>query len=65
MNRKRWFAAATFFTVLLSQMLVYPDLENIVTTLGLAPGIAESTIFITAEYVAFIVAALLWGSYSD
>ena len=65
MNKKRWFAALTFFTVLLSQMLVYPDLENIVTTLGLAPGIAESTIFITAEYAAFIIAALLWGSYSD
>lgn len=65
MNYNRWLTSALFFTVLLSQILVYPDLENIVTTLGLAPGIAESTVFITAEYIAFIIAALLWGSYSD
>lgn len=65
MNPKRLLVGATFFTVMLSQMLVYPDLENIVVALGLAEGIAESTIFITAEYVAFIIAALIWGSYSD
>lgn len=65
MNYERWFASTLFFTILLSQMLMYPDLENIVTTLGLASGIADSTLFITAEYTAFIIAAVIWGSYSD
>ena len=51
--------------VLVSQVFLYPGLEDIVAALGAPPGIQAGMWFLVAEFAAFVVFAGVWGAISD
>lgn len=56
--------ALVVWTVLVSQVLLYPGLADTVEALG-GGGILDSTWFLLAEFGAFISCAVVWGVASD
>jgi len=57
--------ALVVWTVLVSQVLLYPGLEDTVAALGGGDTILASTWFLVVEFAAFVVCAVLWGIASD
>ncbi len=57
--------ALIVWSVLVSQVFLYPGLEDTVTALGGGDTILASTWFLVAEFGAFVVCAVLWGIGSD
>jgi MFS family permease len=57
--------ALVVWSVLVSQVLLYPGLDEIVSVLGGSESILAGTWFLVAEFGAFVVFAVLWGSVSD
>lgn len=53
------------WAVLISQVLIYPGLEDIVTALGGSDGIRDGMLFLVAEFAAFVAFATVWGLISD
>ena len=72
-DRDRVILAAVVFTVLFSQLLLYPGIGTLVATLGAEPGVspfAETAIsasmwFLVAEFVGYVAFVGLWGIASD
>lgn len=64
-TRDRTLLASIVFLVLLAQVLLYPGIDSLVTTLGATTPLAASTWFLAAEFVGFIAFAPLWGAASD
>ncbi|MUV88963.1 MFS transporter [Halapricum sp. CBA1109] len=57
--------ALVVWSVLVSQVLLYPGLSETVAALGGTAGILSETAFLVAEFAAFVVCATLWGAASD
>ncbi|WP_158855516.1 MFS transporter [Halorhabdus sp. CUG00001] len=57
--------AFVVWAVLVSQVFLYPGLEQLVRALGGGGGILPRTWFLVAEFGAFVVCAVLWGLASD
>jgi DHA1 family tetracycline resistance protein-like MFS transporter len=57
--------ALIVWSVLVSQVFLYPGLDETVTVLGGGDDILASTWFLVAEFGAFVVCAVLWGIVSD
>ncbi|UPM43881.1 MFS transporter [Halocatena salina] len=53
------------WSVLVSQVFLYPGLEDTVAALGGNGTILAGTWFLVAEFGAFVVCAVLWGVLSD
>lgn len=51
--------------VLISQVLLYPGVPDLVVTLGAPAGIDAGTRFLVAEFAAFVAFAVVWGVASD
>lgn len=64
-RRDRARLAAIVWGVLVSQVFLYPGLEDTVAVLGGGETILAGTWFLVAEFGAFIVCAVLWGVASD
>ena len=62
-NRLR--LAFVVWSVLISQVFLYPGLEETVIALGGGDHILAGTWFLVAEFGAFVVFAVLWGLLSD
>ena len=56
---------AVVLAVLISQVLLYPGVPNLVTALGAPAGIDAGTAFLVAEFAAFVAFAVVWGTASD
>ena len=57
--------AAVVFTVLFSQVLLYPGVPQLVDSLGGSGGLDASTPFLAAEFAGFVLFAGVWGALSD
>ncbi|GAB7011085.1 MFS transporter [Halorubrum trueperi] len=57
--------ALVVWSVLVSQVFLYPGLDEIVSVLGGGESILAGTWFLAAEFGAFVVCAVLWGIVSD
>ncbi|MFB6123448.1 MAG: MFS transporter [Haloferacaceae archaeon] len=57
--------AAIVWSVLVSQVFLYPGLADTVVALGGGDDILAGTWFLVAEFGAFVVCAVLWGAVSD
>ncbi|MFC7132412.1 MULTISPECIES: MFS transporter [Salinibaculum] len=57
--------ALVVWGVLVSQVFLYPGLDETVTALGGGESILAGTWFLVAEFGAFVVCAVLWGIASD
>ena len=57
--------ALVVWGVLLSQVFLYPGLEDTVAALGGGDDILAGMWFLVAEFGAFVVCAVLWGVASD
>jgi len=57
--------ALVVWSVLVSQVFLYPGLDETVSTLGGSESILAGTWFLVAEFGAFVVCAVLWGVLSD
>ncbi|QHS15670.1 MFS transporter [haloarchaeon 3A1-DGR] len=57
--------AAVVWLVLVSQVLVYPGVPDIVAALGAPGGVSAGMWFLTAEFAAFVAFAGVWGAASD
>jgi MFS family permease len=57
--------AIVVWSVLVSQVFLYPGLDEIVSVLGGSESILAGTWFLVAEFGAFVVCAVLWGIVSD
>ncbi|WP_255192683.1 MFS transporter [Natronobeatus ordinarius] len=72
-DRDRFILAAVVFTVLFSQLLLYPGIRTLVETLGAEPGaspfaetaLSASMWFLVAEFVGYVAFVGLWGIASD
>ncbi|MFC4356760.1 MFS transporter [Halobium salinum] len=66
-RRDRATLAAIVWAVLVSQVLLYPGVEDLVAVLGAGAdaGIDAGMWFLVAEFAAFVVCAGLWGAASD
>jgi MFS family permease len=73
-TRDRTVLAAVIFAVLFGQVLLYPGIPDLVSTLGATPstwggGVDEvldaGKWFLTAEFLGFVLCAGLWGALSD
>jgi MFS family permease len=53
------------FVVLLSQVLLYPGIADLVSALGASTDLDASMWFLVAEFAAFVICASLWGALSD
>ena len=51
--------------VLVSQVFLYPGLEDIIAALGVTSGIQAGMWFLVAEFGAFVAFAGVWGAISD
>jgi MFS family permease len=63
-RRDRLVLAVVVWSVLVSQVLLYPGLADLVVALG-ASGIDAATAFLVAEFGAFVAFASVWGAVSD
>jgi MFS family permease len=63
--RERTRLALVVWIVLVSQVLLYPGLEETIAALGGGEGILAGTSFLVAEFASFVVCAVLWGIASD
>lgn len=57
--------ALVVWGVLVSQVLVYPGVEDVIAALGAPPGIRAGMWFLVAEFAAFVAFATVWGAASD
>jgi MFS family permease len=57
--------ALVVWSVLVSQVFLYPGLAETVVALGGSGDILSGTWFLVAEFGAFVVCAVLWGAASD
>lgn len=57
--------AAVVFTVLFSQVLLYPGVPQLVESLGGSSELDTSTPFLAAEFAGFVLFAGVWGALSD
>ncbi|MDS0293061.1 MFS transporter [Halogeometricum luteum] len=57
--------ALAVWTVLVSQVLLYPGLSDLVAAFGVESTTATRTLFLVAEYAAFVAFAGVWGAVSD
>ena len=64
-TRTRITLAAIVFVVLFAQVLLYPGIDVLVTTLGADTRLDASMWFLAAEFAAFIAFAGVWGATSD
>ncbi|MFA9418012.1 MFS transporter [Natrinema sp. HArc-T2] len=53
------------WSVLVSQVFLYPGLDETVSALGGSESILAGTWFLVAEFGAFVLCAVLWGVASD
>ncbi|ELY67262.1 major facilitator superfamily MFS_1, partial [Natronococcus jeotgali DSM 18795] len=53
------------WSVLVSQVFLYPGLDEIVSVLDGGESLLAGTWFLVAEFGAFVVCAVLWGIVSD
>jgi MFS family permease len=63
-RRDRLVLAVVVWCVLVSQVLLYPGLSDLVVALG-ADGLDAATAFLVAEVAAFVAFASVWGALSD
>ena len=63
--RPRVRLAVVVWAVLVSQVLLYPGLDGLITALGAPGGVRAGMWFLVAEYAAFVVCAVVWGAASD
>jgi MFS family permease len=56
---------AVVLAVLISQVLLYPGVPNLVVALGAPAGIDAGMWFLVAEFGAFVTFAVVWGAASD
>jgi MFS family permease len=56
---------AVVLAVLVSQVLLYPGVPDLVVALGAPAGIDAGTWFLVAEFAAFVTFAVVWGAASD
>ncbi|WP_224450012.1 MFS transporter [Haloprofundus salilacus] len=64
-RRDRITLALSVWAVLVSQVLLYPGVSDLVRALGGAGDLDAGMWFLVAEYAAFVVFAGLWGALSD
>lgn len=57
--------ALVVWSVLVSQVFLYPGLDEIVSVLDGGESLLAGTWFLVAEFGAFVVCAVLWGIVSD
>ncbi|MFW5896396.1 MAG: MFS transporter [archaeon] len=57
--------ALVVWSVLVSQVFLYPGLDETVVALGGSGTILAGTWFLVAEFAAFVLCAVLWGVISD
>ncbi|WP_435349580.1 MFS transporter [Haloarchaeobius sp. HRN-SO-5] len=57
--------ALVVWGVLVSQVFLYPGLEDLVAALGAPGSIRAGMWFLVAEFAAFVVFAPVWGAVSD
>ena len=57
--------AVVVWSVLVSQVLLYPGLSETVAALGGQGGLLAETWFLIAEFAAFVCFAVVWGAVSD
>lgn len=57
--------AVVVWSVLVSQVFLYPGLDETVTALGGGESILAGTWFLVAEFGAFVAFAVVWGVASD
>ncbi|WP_241987258.1 MFS transporter [Halorubrum sp. SD690R] len=56
---------AVVLAVLISQVLLYPGVPDLVVALGAPAGIDAGMWFLVAEFGAFVTFAVVWGALSD
>ena len=56
---------AVVLAVLISQVLLYPGVPDLVVELGAPAGIDAGMWFLVAEFAAFVTFAVVWGAASD
>lgn len=64
-RRERVTLALAVWGVLVSQVLLYPGVADLVTALGTTGDLDAATAFLLAEFAAFVAFAGLWGALSD
>ena len=57
--------AIVVWGVLVSQVMLYPGVEDVISALGGPPGIRAGMWFLVAEFAAFVAFATVWGAASD
>jgi MFS family permease len=57
--------AVLVWGVFVSQVFLYPGLEDVIAALGAPPGIAAGMWFLVAEFAGFVLFAGVWGAVSD
>ncbi len=57
--------AVAVWGVLISQVLLYPGVADLVSALGGSGDISAGMLFLVAEFAAFIAFASVWGAASD
>lgn len=57
--------ASIVWAVLISQVLLYPGLEDLIAALGVTTSLQAGMWFLVAEFVAFVIFAGIWGAISD
>jgi len=64
-SRDRVALALVVWAVVLAQTLLYPGVDLLVRALGAGSRLGASTWFLAAEFLAFALAAGVWGAASD
>jgi len=62
---ERRLLGAVVLAVLISQVLLYPGVPDLVVALGAPAGIDAGMWFLVAEFGAFVSFAVVWGAVSD
>lgn len=57
--------ATVVWAVLVSQVLIYPGVPDLITALGASTDIRAGMWFLVAEFAAFVTFAGVWGAASD
>lgn len=64
-RRDRVVLAMAVWAVLVSQVLLYPGIADLVTALGATGDLDAGMVFLVAEFAAFVLFAPVWGALSD